>query len=1072
MPTKNKSRRRGKTPTIPETDENTEADQSSDSSTTPVASSSGIRHSQVQKSPTPTKQSPTTLSVNASPFTPSSSITVEDESFNALSRALDEELTKSQTEAAARALEAEIDNIPNDDVLETTSAVPEKPSVAIPQRSLGKSPKREIPAAVLQKVLTGIPQPNSQTSTDPDGYRNGQLEKFVELKSQHNSKKESAKSQTSHAESKISTNISGSQNETVIVKKVVDQLSGFLEKFQNDVTNQLHESQQEFRNQMEFENRVRSESFFESQIRSESILSAMEDRVSRSQNRILNQTRNQGPRNPQNISHLAQDPTFRNESGWDTTIKLNNNSQGVERLPLNLNLGDNQRIPLFQQNSQRNNPFQNGYVPRNADVEVASQASGATSAADLDRGISALSENPRMRELRRTADIRRQSNKSGPKNDSANLAAKEWMNYKLDSSGSTLYMWRMLGQRYFRSVGLKCMDFMNPFKVPTTIQDWIQLDNRCYNSEWYNYYVEQRESYGNIEDDHFALEGNEDLIKVNSYYLAVVNTSFNGFNTMVNTTIESSICQITMNSVFPSVTQRGNAVAGRYIYYNAYRKFMLISDKAKLARLNYITNELDTVAGETIKDFAKRLKVESDTMNMMEGNIAITETQLKTILMKVVEKNFQNVKYWTAFHTLTESNPNYTFDDLVEAYDKVWVQEQGFVVNSEGSLYNVMSNTNGSFVPSHQSPKSHSVFSAAGPAIPYPSRNRTESVNFSGQDKRSKKELKKDASGRLICFGFARDKTCKFGEKCKYSHKPEAAEKVLSAFTLKEINNTANEQIFQIGYNRGKKKERSLSKSRNKNWRKNFKSNFRRKFPQKFKRYQQKHNAYFSTSNSDSKNNSKTHKNSNTFQSAIADYRDYTESKQSRSANVVESVEDQELNAVFFSDSGDSSDICYSSDDSDYSDSSSIAASSISEIVNLAQVIPTSETVNLVQIIPTSDTVNSTQTIPMTLTLNAQMTHSPDTDMFSCPREDYEKMCVAVKILKENYDKLEASNNQLRAESVQLRAQPDPFGSSTKYQFTAKPDHIKAESTDFPTLYFNTGSDYEKSESEYSGSDY
>ena len=117
-----------------------------------------------------------------------------------------------------------------------------------------------------------------------------------------------------------------------------------------------------------------------------------------------------------------------------------------------------------------------------------------------------------------------------------------------------------------------------------------------------------------------------------------------------------------------------------------------------------------------------------------------------------------------------------------------------------------MSDTNGRPIQSVSNPRSQSIFSAAGPAVPYHNRNRTESVHFSGQDRRNKKELKKDSSGKLICFGFARNKTCKFGEKCKYSHKPEAAEKVLSAFTLKEINNTVNEQIFQVGYSRGKRK--------------------------------------------------------------------------------------------------------------------------------------------------------------------------------------------------------------------------------------------------------------------------
>ena len=479
-----------------------------------------------------------------------------------------------------------------------------------------------------------------------------------------------------------------------------------------------------------------------------------------------------------------------------------------------------------------------------------------------------------------------------------------------------------------------------------------------------------------------------------------------------------------MNSVLPGLTQRGNAVAGRFAYYNAYRKFMLMSDKAKLARLNYITNELDTVAGETIKDFAKRLRVESDTMNMMEGTTAITETQLKTILMKVVEKNFPNLKYWTAFHTLTENNKGkYTFDDLVEAYDKVWVQEQGFVVNSEGSLYNVMSDTNGRPIQSVGNPRSQSVFSAAGPAVPYHNQNRTESVHFSGQDRRNKKELKKDSSGKLICFGFARDKTCKFGEKCKYSHKPEAAEKVLNAFTLKEINNTVNEQIFQVGYSRGKRKERFQSKSRNKSWRKNFKSNFKRKFPQRFRRYQHKQNVYFSTSNP--KNNGKTNKNSNTFQGAIAEYKDFADSKHSKSANIVESSEDHELNAVFFSDSGDSSDISYSSDDSDFSDSSNAVANSISGNVNLVQAIQTHETVNLAQVLfPTLE-----------------------------------------------YENLETSNAQLEADSDHLTAESNQLGASTKNQFTAKPDHIKCEPTDHPVLFFNMGSESEVSESDYSDSD-
>ena len=486
------------------------------------------------------------------------------------------------------------------------------------------------------------------------------------------------------------------------------------------------------------------------------------------------------------------------------------------------------------------------------------------------------------------------------------------------------------------------MDFINPFTVPKTIDGWRKLDNICYNSDWYDYYVKQRQEYGNIEISHLNEAGNEDLVKANSYFLAVVNTSFNGFNTMVNTTIESSICQVTMNSVFPSVTQRGCSEAGRMIYYNAYNKFMLVTDKAKLARLNYITNELDTVAGETIKDFAKRLKVEADTMNMMEGTVAITETQLKTILMKVVEKNFQNLKYWTAFHTLTESKPDYTFDDLVESYDKVWVQEQGFVVNSEGSLYSVTSNKNGK--------------SAKSTTNNY--NNHFESLNFTtggNHDKRTKKELRKDSSGKLICFNFARDRKCKFGDKCKYSHKPEAAEKVMNAFSMEEINSTANEQLFQVGYSRGRRKERFQSKTRNRSWRKNFKSNFKRKFPSRFRKYQNKHSAYFSTP--DSKNNSRSSKNSNTFQGAISEYKKQIESK---SANVIESLEDQEINAVFFSDSDESSDISYSSDDDDDSDSSEVAVSESSATVNLAEVTNNNGRINTIN----EESDDSTSTVP------------------------------------------------------------------------------------------------------------
>ena len=212
MPAAKKPRRSSKTPTIPESEETRDSEPSSDSSTPAVASSSGIPHSQQRKSPTLPKPTSTTLSVKASPFTPGSNPNTADKNFTILSRVLDEELTNSEKEAAARALDRELDNISNDNIQEVPSPVPEKPPTPIHVKSHAAAPRKspkKISTEIIQKVLTGkvltgsSPNPISQSSSqlllDPELYRNGKREKSVKSKSKQKSKQ----SQQNRSQSQI-----------------------------------------------------------------------------------------------------------------------------------------------------------------------------------------------------------------------------------------------------------------------------------------------------------------------------------------------------------------------------------------------------------------------------------------------------------------------------------------------------------------------------------------------------------------------------------------------------------------------------------------------------------------------------------------------------------------------------------------------------------------------------------------------------------------------------------------------------------------------------------------------------
>ena len=100
--------------------------------------------------------------MKASPFTPSSNPNTADKNFSILSRVLDQELSNTEKEAAARALDRELDNISNDNIQEVPSPVPEKPPTPIHVKSLAVAPRKS-PKKISTSTVSSS-NPISQSS--------------------------------------------------------------------------------------------------------------------------------------------------------------------------------------------------------------------------------------------------------------------------------------------------------------------------------------------------------------------------------------------------------------------------------------------------------------------------------------------------------------------------------------------------------------------------------------------------------------------------------------------------------------------------------------------------------------------------------------------------------------------------------------------------------------------------------------------------------------------------------------------------------------------------------------------
>ena len=527
-----------------------------------------------------------------------------------------------------------------------------------------------------------------------------------------------------------------------------------------------------------------------------------------------------------------------------------------------------------------------------------------TSSEFLDRGINDMSGRGRRngRNQKRThfADLRRI--------EAYKQTADTWIKSKIRSDGNNLMIWRQNGLSYFRSIGIPSIAFMNPHDTPANLADWEQLDFRTYNSEWFTKYQAELENSGEIISLDFTWK--DELEKLNAVYLAMIEF-WAGLRTSIDAVIELTVDRKTLPTCFPPPQDTNYIGYGRYIFFSVFKKFVRNTEKSRLLKQTHIQSHMRIKPGQSIEDFANDLTMEIDTLNMLAKEVTFNESQKIAILKNVVTTTYPGDRYWTALHLLiARVGENFTFNDLVidwHTTEKEIADEAGGdIPTSSNVYYSTSGGVEGNQTVNFSATPSTSSSSYSGisyPIAPHSSSNQPGTVPVmsasSSSGTKARQNLKKDSKGKLICFNYARDRTCRFGSKCKYSHEQPAVGSVLSSFTLEEVNHLAADQlIYAIQQKAANKWKKKFSK---------YKTNMKRRLKTHTKTvyataYENGKNSMsdlsskYSTPSKSSKSSKHSSSSGSTFQGAI---REQKQKAKLEDANIVleSDIEDSDIDA-------------------------------------------------------------------------------------------------------------------------------------------------------------------------------
>ena len=386
--------------------------------------------------------------------------------------------------------------------------------------------------------------------------------------------------------------------------------------------------------------------------------------------------------------------------------------------------------------------------------------------------------------------VRRFGDGPDRKLDQSVALAKDWKKIVLSNDVNVFPEWNYRAAAFFAGTGTPTIMLMDPYKVPKSYKDWLALDENTRDSDIYRQLLmELRSSSINNVSIRFSKEST--MIELNAAYLAVASLR-QGLAEFHGTTITSTIHFKSLRKCLLPSSCIATDVTARAVYFNVYNHFMRITEKTRLERLTRFTNGFILKDPESVKTFADRLSIEADLLNVMSKGEVVSQQLLMAVFKNRVYDRFGDTgKYYVKKNILESQDPDFTFDDLVDTWESVWLDEK----DAKGSL-------------------PQTVFSAST------SQNVLSSQDQAKQrtsDPRQKTKITKDKSGKNICFQFAKNGQCNFGSKCKYSHNVDATS--VSAYSATEVDSMIMQQVYSAAVSHTKKKMQTKFKKKFKDYR-------------------------------------------------------------------------------------------------------------------------------------------------------------------------------------------------------------------------------------------------------------